>query len=117
MQKSKLTPMGKRIAAGMLAAGLHTESSLARRLGVSHQTVRRWLYEPLTRIEANTLFRIADALNLSARWIVSGDGSPTARIPLTPTTALLIDMHNALSSSAQSILLHVAADLTHANTA
>lgn len=111
MQHCNLTLMGQRIAAGMAANGIRSESELARRIGVSHQTVRRWLYNPLARIDAVTLFRLSDAVGMSARWIISGQGAPTVRTPITPNEGRLLSQYRLLPHREQSILLGCARDL------
>lgn len=111
MQVENLSPMGRRIRIGMASAGIVSESDLARRVGVSRQTVRRWLYDPLVRVEAVTLFRLSDALHLSARWIVTGQGCPTPRMSLTPSAQQLIEIYDALPAAARTVLLSAAAHL------
>lgn len=111
MQRDRLTLMGERIHLGMVSVGITTESALARRVHVSRQTVRRLLYDPVTRVDAVTLFRLADTIKLSARWIVHGSGSPSVRTPVTPSAARLIELHNELPPMARGILLRVAAQL------
>lgn len=111
MLRDRLTPMGQRIHMGMASVGITTESALARRVHVSRQTVRRLLYDPVTRVDAVTLFRLADTIKLSARWIVHGSGSPSVRTPVTLSAARLIELHNELPPIARGILLRVAAQL------
>lgn len=111
MQRERLTLMGQRIALGMAAAGITSESDLSRRMVVSRQTVRRLLYDPVVRVDAVTLFRLSDTVRLSARWILHGDGAPTVRMPLGPSTQRLVQIFDALPPDRQSILLHAATDL------
>lgn len=111
MNRDRLTPLGRRIHVGMVSVDITTESELARRAGISHQTVRRLLYEDIVRVDASTLFRLADTLRTSARWILSGAGYPTPRLPLTPGAQRLVEIHAGLSPKARSILLNAATDL------
>lgn len=110
MNRDRLTPMGRRIRAGMISAGIRSESELARRIEVSHQTVRRLLYEPV-RVDAVTLFRLSDTLRMSARWILRAEGAPTARMLLTPSAQRLVEIHNGLPPPARDILLRAATNL------
>lgn len=111
MNTSQLTPLGRRIRVGMAASGITSLSELARRVGVSHQTVRRWLYDPAASVDAAHSFRLCDAVRLSARWIVTGDGQPTPRISISPGEARLLHRYRRLPDQQRSILLHVSADL------
>jgi transcriptional regulator with XRE-family HTH domain len=113
MQREKLTPIGKRIRVGMASVGICSESDLARRIGVSHQTVRRILYEPV-RVDAVTMFRISDTLKMSARWLMFGQGTPAIRLPLTPSAQRLIEIHDRLDAKGRSILLAAATQLVSA---
>lgn len=112
MNKSRLTPMGRRIFVGMVAAGIATEAELARRARISPQAVQRWLYSPMTRVDARTLFRISDAVRLSARWLDEGKGSPAVRRPVTPTQAQLLQRYESLDAASRSILHHCLSDLS-----
>lgn len=112
MNKSRLTPMGRRIFVGMVAAGIATEAELARRARISPQAVQRWLYGPMTRIDARVLFRISDTVRLSARWIESGKGCPAVRRAVTPTESRLLFQYGRLPSQARNILLHCLNDLS-----
>jgi transcriptional regulator with XRE-family HTH domain len=112
MNKSKLSPMGRRIFVGMVATGIATEAEFARRVGISPQAVQRWLYARLKRVDAETLLRISDCVHLSARWLLSGKGSPAPRRAVTPTQAHLLRQYERLPAEARSILRHCLADLS-----
>lgn len=111
MNRERLTPMGRRVLAGMAGAGIEGESELARRIGASRQTVRRWLYDSVVRVDAVTLFRLSDTLRMSARWLLHGHGSPTVRMPLTPDAQRLVEIHESLDEQQRSILLKAATHL------
>lgn len=108
---TRLTPLGQRIRAGMISAGIAHSSKLARKVGVSPQTVSRWLYQANTTIEASALFVLADTLMLSARWIAHGAGPPTRRETVTPSESMLLSQFRALAPQQRSILLHAARNL------
>lgn len=111
MVRDRLTALGQRIHLGMTTVGISSEAELARRILVSRQTVRRLLYDPVVRVDAVTLFRLADTVKLSARWILHGYGAPTARVPLGPSALRLVELHEGLSPEAQTILMHAATNL------
>lgn len=110
MHTTKLTPMGRRIHAGMIAVGIRTESELARKIGVSHQTVRRLLYEHV-RADGLTIMRLSDTLRLSGRWLLLGEGLPGIRASLTPNAMRLVEIYDRLDPKARRILLAAATDL------
>lgn len=112
MNKSRLTAMGQRIHAGMAASGVTTVADLARRAKVSRQTAARWLYEPEATPSAPESFRLGDALRMSARWLVTGEGCPTPREPILPNEHRLLDRYRRMDESRRSILLHAADELT-----
>ncbi|MCC7080106.1 MAG: helix-turn-helix domain-containing protein [Burkholderiales bacterium] len=85
------TPLGGRIKLHMTAVGITNAATLARRASVSHTTVNRWLYERVDSPDAATLFRLSDILNVSARWLLSGEGSPTKPRQLTPNEEMVLD--------------------------
>lgn len=116
MNSSRLTPMGRRIHAGMATSGYSNVAQLARKVGVSRQTVRRWLYDPNVTPTAVDSFALSDALHLSARWIVTGLGEPTPREPLLPNEKKLLCRYRELDGGGQTILLHAAAHLRDAIT-
>ena len=111
MNASRLTDMGRRIHVGMCAAGYTNLALLARRIGVSRQTVHRWLYEPGVSIGAVDAFRLADTLHLSARWIVLDGSTPTPRESVSPEERALLAHYRQTPVKHRSILLHAAADL------
>lgn len=63
----------RRINEAMIAAGIRTPSELARIMGLPRQTVHRWLGEGIGNINYKNLLKLADALNVNARWIMYGD--------------------------------------------
>lgn len=63
------TPLASRIRTARLASGL-SQDALARRIEVSKNTVARW--ESGMQPKGEALVRLADALNVTARWLVTG---------------------------------------------
>ena len=69
-----MNPFGKRIQAARRAAGL-TQTQLAIKLGVTNRAVSAWERGRTDTLLASTCFALADALSVSARWIVVGERS------------------------------------------
>lgn len=63
---------GDRVAAARDAVGLG-QSDLARRLGIKEKTLRGW-EEDTAEPRANKLQMLAGILNVSMRWLLTGEG-------------------------------------------
>ena len=63
---------GDRVAAARETIGMSDEE-LARRLGIKLKTVRSW-EEDLSEPRANKLQMLAGVLNVSLRWLITGEG-------------------------------------------
>ena len=63
---------GDRVAAAREAIGLG-QSDLARRLGIKEKTLRGW-EEDTAEPRANKLQMVAGILNVSMRWLLTGEG-------------------------------------------
>ncbi|NUB43934.1 helix-turn-helix transcriptional regulator [Fertoebacter nigrum] len=74
---------GDRLAGAREAAGL-TQDDLARRLGVRLKTVLAW-EDDLADPRANRLQMVAGMLNVSLRWLLTGEGDGLEG-PVAPTT-------------------------------
>lgn len=76
---------GDRIAGARDAAGM-TQEELARRLGVRLKTLQSW-EDDLAEPRANRLQMMAGMLNVSLKWLLTGEGdgldAPAAQGPLT----------------------------------
>lgn len=97
---------GDRITAAREAVGL-TQEEVARRLGVRLRTVRAW-EEDTAEPRANKLQMLAGLLNVSIRWLLTGEGDgvpePEATEMPAEITALLTELRDVKSQ------LHRAAD-------
>jgi HTH-type transcriptional regulator, cell division transcriptional repressor len=97
---------GDRITAAREAVGLSQEE-VSRRLGVRLRTVRAW-EEDTAEPRANKLQMLAGLLNVSIRWLLTGEGDgvpePEAAEMPAEITALLIELRDLKSQ------LHRAAD-------
>jgi HTH-type transcriptional regulator, cell division transcriptional repressor len=90
---------GDRITGAREAVGLSQEE-LARRLGVRLRTIRAW-EDDLAEPRANKLQILAGLLNVSLRWILTGEGDGIsgpgeAEVP-EEITALLIELRDVKS--------------------
>jgi transcriptional regulator with XRE-family HTH domain len=87
---------GDRITGAREAVGLSQEE-LARRLGVKLKTIRAW-EDDLAEPRANKLQMLAGLLNVSIRWLLTGegDGIPGPGEPEVPAeiTALLTELRD-----------------------
>ena len=87
---------GDRITGAREAVGLSQED-LARRLGVRLKTVRAW-EDDLAEPRANKLQMLAGLLNVSIRWLLTGEGDGIAgpgeaEVP-AEITALLTELRD-----------------------
>jgi HTH-type transcriptional regulator, cell division transcriptional repressor len=87
---------GDRITAAREAVGLSQED-LSRRLGVKLKTIRAW-EEDLAEPRANKLQMLAGLLNVSIRWLLTGEGEGVAapdegQVP-AEISALLVELRD-----------------------
>lgn len=64
---------GDRVAAAREAVGI-SQADLARRLGVKGKTVQAW-EDDVAEPRANKLAMMAGVLNVTMRWLLTGEGS------------------------------------------
>ena len=90
---------GDRITAAREAVSLSQEE-VARRLGVRLRTVRAW-EEDTAEPRANKLQMLAGLLNVSIRWLLTGEGEgvpdPDAAAMPAEITALLTELRDVQS--------------------
>ena len=83
---------GDRVAAARDALGL-SEEELARKLGVKVKTIRAW-EDDLAEPRANKLQMLAGVLNISFRWLLTGEGAgvdaPQPEPALTPEVSTIL---------------------------
>lgn len=80
---TKLTPLGLRILEGMGHRQVVGVTALARTAGIRRQTLYRMLTQR-TRVSAQDLFLVADALQVPPRWLLDGTQEQAAA-PQRPT--------------------------------
>ncbi|MEO1789759.1 MAG: helix-turn-helix transcriptional regulator [Pseudomonadota bacterium] len=83
---------GDRVAAAREALGLSDEE-LARKLGVKVKTIRAW-EDDLAEPRANKLQMLAGVLNVSFRWLLTGEvvgvDAPQLEPALTPEVSTIL---------------------------
>lgn len=70
------TTLQERIILAMEWAKIPTPAALARKMGVNRQTVHRWYKGEGLNLELEMLVKLADALNVTIRWLATGKGNP-----------------------------------------
>jgi len=88
--------VGARIEAAMKFRGVRTPAALATTLGVPRQTVYRWIKDGGDNIIPSLLFKAADALHVSPRWLAIGMGPMTAPLDVGPDDLLILEIANSL---------------------
>lgn len=98
-----MATFGDRVAAAREALGM-TDEELARRLGVRLKTVRGWENDA-AEPRANKLQILAGVLNVSIRWLLTGEGNGVeapGTVPDEDLGALLAEMRKLRVDMAQS---------------
>lgn len=65
-----------RIRTAMAACGMKSVAELGRRIGLPRQTVHRWINGDTKNMTHENLYKVADALQVRARWLAVGDAAP-----------------------------------------
>jgi transcriptional regulator with XRE-family HTH domain len=65
-----------RIRTAMSACGMKSVAELGRRIGLPRQTVHRWINGDTKNMTHENLYKVADALQVRARWLAVGDMAP-----------------------------------------
>ncbi len=66
-----------RIRTAMTTCGMKSVAELGRRIGLPRQTVHRWINGDTKNMTHENLYKVADALQVRARWLAVGDTAPT----------------------------------------
>lgn len=89
--------LAERIKAAMAQAGIQTPAELARRMGVSRQTVQNWVNGRSENITPEMLYKLCDAVRVNGRWMALGPPhSPVMPAFLTPDEAEILQIARAL---------------------
>lgn len=67
-----------RILASMASCGVRSVAELGRRIGLPRQTVHRWINGDTRNMTHGNLYKVADALQVRARWLALGDTASTS---------------------------------------
>lgn len=70
-----MSTFGLRLKAAMLAAGVVDTDSLAKRVGVSPQVVRKWLRDKEPSLSAENIVSLSEVLNVRVLWLARGRGT------------------------------------------
>ncbi len=101
----KATTFGDRVTGAREKSGM-TQDQLAHRLGVKLKTLKDWEGD-LSEPRANRLSMMAGLLNVSLRWLITGEGDgpggpvDTPRLPRS-AASLLAEIQDVRSQLAQS---------------
>ena len=91
---------GDRLAGAREAVGLSQED-LAQRLGVGVKTVERW-EDDIREPRANRLQMLSGLLNVSMRWLMTGEGegiAPTDTDVTEDVAAVLLELRSARAAA------------------
>lgn len=90
-----------RIRTAMAACGMKSVAELGRRIGLPRQTVHRWINGDTKNMTHENLYKVADVLQVRARWLAVGDTSPV-QIDLGEGDVVgLIKTYEAMSPAAR----------------
>lgn len=100
-----MNTLGQRVRAARKAKGL-TMEQLAKAIGVTKGLVAAWEADQVKEILSLKLIRLADFLEVSARWIAIGGETPmTAPIHVDHDEHQLVMTYRALPKQAREVLL------------
>jgi transcriptional regulator with XRE-family HTH domain len=68
--------IASRIRTAMAACGMKSVAELGRRIGLPRQTVHRWINGDTKNMTHENLYKVADVLQVRARWLAVGDTAP-----------------------------------------
>jgi len=93
--------IASRIRTAMTASGMKSVAELGRRIGLPRQTVHRWINGDTKNMTHENLYKVADVLQVRARWLAVGDTSPV-QIDLGEGDVVgLIKTYEAMSPAAR----------------
>jgi transcriptional regulator with XRE-family HTH domain len=93
--------IASRIRMAMAACGMKSVAELGRRIGLPRQTVHRWINGDTKNMTHENLYKVADALQVRARWLAVGDTAP-AQVDLADGDVVgLIKTYEAMPPAAR----------------
>lgn len=113
--KQKTPPKSGTIAAriwlAMKTRHATSVAELAAAIGVERQTVHRWLQESADNISPRLLFKVADVLEYSPRWLATGEGNPSPPIEVAKNALEAADVWRDLSTEGRDAWVRQGRDL------
>lgn len=117
MHKMPQNTLAERIRAAMAQAMISTPSDLARKMGVSRQTVQNWISGRSDKITPDMLYKLCDAVNVNGRWMALGPPhSPVKPTFLTPDDGEVLEISRALDDATREQWVSVGRSLVRAAT-
>lgn len=108
--------IASRIRTAMTACGMKSVAELGRRIGLPRQTVHRWINGDTKNMTHENLYKVADVLQVRARWLAVGDTAP-AQIDLGEGDVVgLIKIYEAMPSAARDQWLAIGRTLLSMHT-
>lgn len=99
MPKSTLA---ERIRAAMAHAGIANPTQLAKKMGVSRQTVQNWMSGRTDKITPEMLYKLCDVVKVNGRWMaLGGDHSPVMPTFLSPDENEILQIARTLPEEAR----------------
>lgn len=90
--------LAERIKAAMAHAGIQNPAELARRMGVSRQTVQNWVNGRSQKITPEMLYKLCEVVRVNGQWMALGPPySPVMPAFLTPDEAEILQIARALA--------------------
>lgn len=100
----------------MAACGMKSVAELGRRIGLPRQTVHRWINGDTKNMTHENLYKVADALQVRARWLAVGDTGP-AQIDLADGDVVgLIRTYETMPTAAREQWLAIGRTLLSMHT-
>ena len=76
-----MSTFGERVRAGMAGAAIESAARLGKRCNVSRQTASAWIGLKEPDLNAKHLVTLARVLNVSPRFLLTGDVPPVSLTP------------------------------------
>jgi transcriptional regulator with XRE-family HTH domain len=108
---------GGRVRIQMAAAGIKSPAELSRRMGLGRQTISKWLNDEIKDIGLDNLYKLADTLNCSARWLATRTGTPYRATRMTVEEKEAIDLYRTLAEPVRDSWISSGRALLKASTA
>lgn len=104
------TTMGERIMAFMAANNITNRAQFAEGvLGISKQRFYKWLFVPLSDVEAKPLLRCAEILGTNPEYLLGVSDDPRPGLSLSLREYQLVEAYRVLSATDRDRLLQTAA--------